>query len=329
VELGCLFSATADTPEHCAVAERLGYAYSWVTDSPTFMADPWITLARAAERTSTIRLGVCATTPRLRHVVATAGAAATLNALAPGRVDVVLGTGFTSQAMLGKGPARWREVEAYMQGLRGLLAGEAIEWDGEVVALPYGRLSGIELPADVALWVAAHGPKGLEVGRRLADGIVTNPGHGPSNDVWTEARVFVQVNGTVLDDGEPLDGERVLAAAGPAAALHLHLGEKGVAAGSDEVRGFRAALDRVDPRRRHIETHRGHLTELTELERPYITAALIRGATETGTPTEMRVHLEGLAAQGVTGVLYFPAGPDVPRELAAFAACAGGLGAAR
>ena len=73
MELACLFSPTIHTPEHCAVAERLGYRYAWVTDSPTFMADPWITLARAADRTATIRLGVCALTPRLRHVVATAG----------------------------------------------------------------------------------------------------------------------------------------------------------------------------------------------------------------------------------------------------------------
>jgi 5,10-methylenetetrahydromethanopterin reductase len=286
------------------------------------MADPWITLARAAERTSEIRLGVCALTPRLRHVVATAGAAATLDALAPSRVDIVVGTGFTSQAMINKKPARWSEAEAYLRGLRGLLAGEEIEWDDEIVTLPYTRLSGISLPADVAIWVAAHGPKGLDVGRRLADGIVTNPGHGAQNQVWFGDRVLVQVNGTILDDGESLDSPRVMQAAGPAAALHLHIGEQGAAAGSEEVVRFKAAMDRVDPRRRHIETHRGHLTELTELERPYVTSELIRRATETGPPEHMRAHLEQLAESGVAGVLYFPAGADIPRELETFAACA-------
>jgi 5,10-methylenetetrahydromethanopterin reductase len=322
MELGCLFSATINTPDHCARAEQLGYRGSWVTDSPTFMADPWITLARAAERTSEIRLGVCALTPRMRHVVATAGAAATLNAVAPGRIDLVVGTGFTSQAMINQPPARWSEAETYVRGLRGLLAGEEIEWDGEIVTLPYGRLSGITLPAEVAIWVAAHGPKGRDVGRRVADGIVTNPGHGSHNEVWGESRVFVQVNGTVLDDGEPLDSDRVVAAAGPAAALHLHLADDGAFAGSEEVQGFHAALDAVDPRRRHIETHRGHLTELTALERPWVTAELIGRCTDTGTRAEVRATLEQLAASGVAGVLYFPAGPDIPRELEAFAACA-------
>jgi 5,10-methylenetetrahydromethanopterin reductase len=322
MELACLFSPTTSTPDHCAVAERLGYRYAWVTDSPTFMADPWVTLARAAERTSEIRLGVCALTPRLRHLVATAGAAATLNAVAPGRIDLVVGTGFTSQAMLGKRPARWSEAEAYVLGLRGLLAGQEIEWDGELVGLPYTGLSGIELPADVAIWVAAHGPKGLDVGHRIADGIVTNPGHGIRNEVWTGARVFVQVNGTVLDAGESFDSPRVLEAAGPAAALHLHIGAEGAAAGSDEVRRFEAELEQVDPRRRHIETHRGHLTELTALERPYVTGELIGRATDTGTPAEVSDYLERLSGSGVTGALYFPAGPDIPRELEAFAACA-------
>jgi 5,10-methylenetetrahydromethanopterin reductase len=322
MELACIFSAGIDTPDHIVRAEQLGYRRGWVTDSPAFMADPWITLARAAERTSHIRLGVCALTPRLRHVVATAGAAATLDAVAPGRVDLVIGTGFTSQAMLNQRPARWSEAEAYLRGLRGLLAGEEIEWDGEIVTLPYPRLSGITLPADVRIWVAAHGPKGVDVGRRLADGIVTNPGHGSHNEVWGDTRVFVQVNGTVLDAGEPLDSVRVMAAAGPAAALHLHIGDEGAAAGTEEVRAFQAQMAQVNPRRRHIETHRGHLTEVTELERPYVTAELIDRATETGSPGHMRAYLESLAASGVSGVLYFPAGPEIPRELETFAACA-------
>jgi 5,10-methylenetetrahydromethanopterin reductase len=325
MEPGCIFSPAVHTAEHVALAEQLGYRYAWVADSPTFMADPWITLGRAATMTSTIRLGVCALTPRLRHLVATAGAAATLDALAPGRLDLVIGTGFTSQAMINQRPARWREAEDYLTGLRGLLAGEEIEWDGEIITLPYGELSGIRLPADVKLWVAAHGPKGLDVGLRVADGIVTNPGHGTNNDVWSDTRVFVQINGTVLEDDEDVSSPRVLGAAGPAAALHLHIAEQGVAAGTPEVRGFVAELEQVEPRRRHIEMHRGHLTELTEMERRWVTPELIRRATETGTPQQMREHIERLAADGVSGVLYFPAGPDIPRELTAFAECAVGL----
>jgi 5,10-methylenetetrahydromethanopterin reductase len=325
MELCCLFSPNIATPDTCAVAEQLGYSRSWVTDSPTFMADPWITLGRAADRTSSIRLGICALTPRMRHVVATAGAAATLDAVAPGRVDLVIGTGFTSQAMINQPPARWSEAEAYVRGLRELLAGKETEWDGQVIALPYGELSGIKLPAEVGLWVAAHGPKGRAVGQRVADGIVTNPGHGPSNEIWSGERVFVQINGTILDPGESLDSPRVLEAAGPAAALHLHIGGDGVAGESAEVRGFHSALNQVDARRRHIETHRGHLTELTAIERPWVTPELIRTTTDTGTAQQMESRLQELAAAGVAGVIYFPAGPAPRRELEQFARAAESL----
>jgi 5,10-methylenetetrahydromethanopterin reductase len=323
LEIGCIFAPSIDTPEHIAIAESLGYRYGFVADSPTFFADAWMTLARAAERTSSITLGVSVITPRMRHLVANAGAVATLHTLAPGRVEMVVGAGFTSQAMIGKKPARWVEVEAYVVALRALLRGEEVEWDDAVVGLPYGERSGIELPADVPIWVAAHGPKGFAVGERVADGIVTNPGHGSQNTVWPHDRVFLQFNGTVLDDGEALDSARVIDAAGPAAALHLHIGAEGAAGASDEVAGYTAALAQVDERRRHIEMHRGHLIEVTEMERPYITAELIGAATGTGSPDAVAASLRELEASGASGVLYMPNGADIGRELRTFAAAAG------
>lgn len=322
MEIGCLFAPTLETPAHMAAAEELGYAYAFAIDSPTFLADPWMTLARAAERTRRIRLGVCVITPRQRHLVANAGALATLHALAPGRVDVVVGAGFTSQAMLAQKPARWAEVEAYVNGLRTLLRGDEIEWDGAVIGLRHGPLTGIELPAEVPIWVAAHGPKGFGVARRAADGVVTNPTHGSENAVWPHDRVFVQYNGTVLDDGEGLDSERVLRAAGPAAALHLHIGADGAAAGMAEVDGYARAIAAVDERRRHLEVHGAHLIAVTERERPFVTPALIARATDSGPPEAVRHRLGEMAASGASGVLYLPAGDDIPRELAAFARCA-------
>jgi 5,10-methylenetetrahydromethanopterin reductase len=322
MEIGCLFPPTIETPDYIEAAEELGYAFSWVADSPTFMADPWITLGRAVDRTSHIRLGIAVITPVMRHVVSNAGAIATLSTLAPGRVDVVVGTGFTSQVMIGKKPARWADAERYITGLRTLLAGEELEWDGAITALVYGR-AGIRLPAAVPILVAAHGPKGYATAARVGDGIVTNPTHGSQNVVWPHPRVLVQFNGTVLEEGESLESERVLDAAGPAAALHLHLGDEGAAPGSPEVAGYQESLRGIDERHRHLAMHRGHLMELTDLERPYITPELIRRGTDTGTPAEVRERLTGFAASGASGVLYLPAGKGIPRELAAFSRCAG------
>jgi 5,10-methylenetetrahydromethanopterin reductase len=321
MNVGAILGPGVRTPEHIELAERLGYERAWVFDSPALFADPWMTLARAADRTERIRLGVSVITPRMRHLVANAGAAATLAALAPDRVDVVIGAGFTSQAMIQKKPARWAEVEEYTRGLRALLAGEVIEWDGGVAALRPGRLTGVELPASVPIWVAAHGPKGYEVAGRVADGIVTNPGHGADNANWAagEGTVYAQFNATILDPGEGLDAERVIDAGGPPAALHLHLGEQGAAAGTAEAAEYARRLGEVEERVRHIEMHRGHLAEVTDLERDLLTPELLARTTATGEPAQVRAALDAVAAEGFAGILYAAMGPDIPRELTSMA----------
>jgi 5,10-methylenetetrahydromethanopterin reductase len=45
--------------------------------------------------------------------------------------------------------------------------------------------------------------------------------------------------------------------------------------------------------------------------------------TWTGSSRQLRGRLDELEAAGATEILYAPMGPDIPRELAAFAAMAG------
>jgi 5,10-methylenetetrahydromethanopterin reductase len=324
MEFGCVFPPTLETPGYVRVAEQLGYRCAYVYDSPAFLADTWMTLARTAERTSSIRIGVAAITPRLRHLVANAGAIATLCSLAPDRVDVVVGSGFTSQLMLGKGPARWAEVEAYVVGLKALLRGEDVAWDGAIVGLRHGSLTGVTLPQEPPILVAAHGPKGYAVAERSAGGVVKNLGHHTANTGAADMSDWmIQYYGTVLDDGEPLDCDRVIDAAGPAAAFQLHIGGQGILSHTPEWAAYEARMAEIPADRRHLETHRGHLIEVTELERPLVSGDLIRQATGSGTRDEVRRNLDGIEGLGAKGVLYGPMGPDVPRELTAFAEAAG------
>ena len=57
LEISCSFATSLDTPEHIAIAERLGYRRAWCYDSPAVWTDVWVTLGRAAERTDRIGLG--------------------------------------------------------------------------------------------------------------------------------------------------------------------------------------------------------------------------------------------------------------------------------
>jgi 5,10-methylenetetrahydromethanopterin reductase len=208
--------------------------------------------------------------------------------------------------------------------MRALLAGEEIEWNGGIIGLRHGPLSGVRLPAKIPLWVAAHGPKGYAVGERTADGIVTNPTHGSRNERSVDpARISVQFFGTVLDDGEEPSSERVLHAAGPAAAFQLHIGGEGIVGDSAEWARYSEQVEAIDERRRHLEMHGGHLIEVSELERPLITPELIRATTETGPAEEVAERVAEIAAEGTGGVLFGPQGHDIERELAVFAEAVG------
>ncbi len=322
MEINCTFAPTVDTPQHIAQAEQLGYERAWVYDSPLLYADPYVTLALAAAQTERIRLGVCVISPHLRHVATNAAATAHLCALAPGRIDMGVGAGFTSAALLGRKPSRWVDVERYVRAFRGLLAGEVVDWDGEHLALMHGARSGISDRCDVPIWIAAHGPVGFAAAERLGAGVVTNPAHG-DNPVPVDGTCIVTFHGTVLEDGESLDAPRVLDAAGPGAALGLHLGAHGPVAGLPEQEAHTAAVAALAPERARQELHRGHLIEPNELDARHLSAAVIERATVTAPPAGVRGFLDHLAANGAAGVLYQPAGSDIERELRAFAAAAG------
>lgn len=318
MELGCTMPPAVSTPEYIRVAEQLGYVSAWCFYSPAIYADPWMVLAMAAERTSTIDIGVSVIVPRLRHVADQATSVATLHHLAPGRVTVVVGAGFSSTAMLGGKGVPWATIEIFVDHLRALLAGGAVEIDGVKTALLHAPETGIQFPLDIPIWVAAHGPKGMGVAERVADGVITNPTHGDHRASF-DGPWSVSYYGTVLNEGEDHGDPAVIERVGPAAALALHMGPYGPLAGSDEERGFAAEIEKFPPPDRLVETHRGHLIALSDLDRKFINGNAVRAGTITGSAAEIRDRLDAIEATGVTRFCYTPVGPDIPRELDTFA----------
>ena len=317
MEINCVFPPAINTPDHIVLAEELGYERAWVYDVPVSYADTGATVAFAAKRTSSIRLGVSVFTPHLRHLTANAALIAYLATLAPGRFDAGIGAGFTSSTYLGRKPSRWAYIEEYVLALKELLAGRDVEWEGTTMSLMHSPASGISYPIDVTYWIAAHGPKGFGVAQRLGAGVVTNPTHGAS-PVPYQGACNLTYYGTVLDDDEPIDSARAIDAAGPGASLALHMGEHGPLAGMPEAAGYAEAVARVPEHRRHLEIYRGHLIEPNAIDRQFITADVVRRGTMTGTRSEIAAMLRKLEDAGASAVLYQPAGRDIPRELRAF-----------
>lgn len=320
MQISCAFPPSLETPDHIARAEELGYARAWCYDAPALLSDVWMSLARAADRTERIGLGPAVLCPSYRHVMVTASAIATLEGLAPGRVAVVVGTGF-GRRMMGQGLLGWGEVAAYIEALRDLLQGKDVEWEGSVTRMlhPHGFVA--ERPVDIPILVAAEGPTGLEVARRLGDGVVSTR-HPKAGFSWSA----VQLLGIVLPDDSPPDPDRVLAAAGPGAAALYHVTYELWGERVDRLpdgAAWRASIEAEPAATRHLVLHGKHLVGLIDADQAVITPELAVKMTFSGKASELRSRLTALEEEGATEIIYQPCGPDVPGELGAFADIAG------
>jgi 5,10-methylenetetrahydromethanopterin reductase len=252
--------------------------------------------------------------PSLRHPMTAAASIAGLEALAPGRVVIGVGSGFTGRHCLGKRPLAWATVSKYVRTVQALLRGEQVEWDDAIIQMLHPEGFGAARPMNVKWVVGVQGPKGIGVAHEIGDGAFSLfPVDGFD---WMVQLAF----GTVLEDGEDAGSERAISAAGPAVAVLLHGSyEQGAPLDAAWAEG----IDAIDARTRHLAVHDRHLISVTERDRPHITGELIRSFTYTGSPTEIGEKIATAAAAGVTEIAFQPAGPDIPRELAAFAAAAG------
>ncbi|MGD9891952.1 MAG: LLM class flavin-dependent oxidoreductase [Dehalococcoidia bacterium] len=318
MDISCAFASSPDTPDHIALAEQLGYRRAWCYDSPALYPDVWMTLALAAQRTRRIELGPGVLVPNLRHVMTNAAAIATLENLAPGRVVVAIGAGFTGRVALGQRSLPWTRVRAYIEALRALLRGEDVMWDGAVIKMLHPAGFAPPRPIAVPILVGADGPKGAAVAQDLGDGIF---GRARAPGITWYAQLHF---GTVLDPSEDPGSERVLAAAGHAAAVGFHgRYERG---GVEALPGGREWLQQIEAlpaSTRHLAVHEEHLVSVNAIDRPFITPELLLRLGLAGSVEAQRERLTQLAQQGVTEVAYQPAGPDIPRELTAFARMAG------
>jgi 5,10-methylenetetrahydromethanopterin reductase len=316
IEISCGLPPGPGAVDHVVEAERLGYKRAWLYDSPALYGDIWAVMALAAQRTSTIGLGTAVLVPNLRHPLVQASAIATMEQLAPGRVAVALGTGFTGRMAMGQKPLTWSYTKRYIEQLRALLRGEQVEVEGARVQMLHDGAYAPPFPIDTPIVVAANGPKGMAVAEELGDGVMTVGGAAPDFD-WCAILAF----GTVLDDGEDPSSPRALAAAGAAMTVVYHAMYEGNPESVDALPGgieWRKRLEEVPAAERHLTVHKDHLVRVTERDVPLLNGDMLKTFTWTGTREELRMRVDALASQGVTEILYQPMGPDISRELRAF-----------
>jgi 5,10-methylenetetrahydromethanopterin reductase len=185
----------------------------------------------------------------------------------------------------------------------------------------HGPGHGPERPVEVPMLLATGGPRSEALAHDLFDGVFTVV---PRRGFPRSAMIAL---GTVLDDGETFDSPRVIEAAGPGGAVLFHAGyEHALPPGLDQAPGaqeWRTAVERIPADERHLHTHVGHLTALNDTDRQVTSGSFIEQLTFGGRPEMLRKRLDEVSAAGVTELVLQPAGPDVERELRAFARMAG------
>jgi alkanesulfonate monooxygenase SsuD/methylene tetrahydromethanopterin reductase-like flavin-dependent oxidoreductase (luciferase family) len=94
---GINLATAADSWKVVKRAEELGFTRAWFYDTQLLNAEIFVAMGAAAVTTSRIRLGTGVLIPSNRIAPVAASALMSLNALAPGRIDFGISTGFTAR----------------------------------------------------------------------------------------------------------------------------------------------------------------------------------------------------------------------------------------
>ncbi len=158
--------------------EALGYDHGWVPDSQMIWSDAYATLALAAWHTSTIRLGTGVAIAGTRSAPVTAHSIASINRLAPGRVFLGIGTGHTAMRLMGARPMKAAAFRDYLRVVRGLLAGEEVDYaldggDARPIRFLDRELDCINVEDPVPIYVGANGPRALAAAGPMATAVLS------------------------------------------------------------------------------------------------------------------------------------------------------------
>jgi 5,10-methylenetetrahydromethanopterin reductase len=331
MEFGIALATAADAWKVVKRAEELGFTHAWFYDTQMLCADCFVAMGAAAVHTTRIRLGTGVLIPSNRIAPVTANAFASLNALAPGRIDFGVGTGFTGRRTMGLGAIRLADMEEYIRVVMALLDRQRPEFlvEGRRNKIEFlnPELGLINLNDPVSLHVSAYGPRARALTAKLGAGWLNFVGEVTSGVAamqamrhdWQaagrdpdELTAVAFALGCVLEPGEPLDGPRAMAQAGPRAAVLLHRAADEAVAGlpntspvpasmAEPVAAYVELAKTFKPAdARYLENHRGHLMAVKDRERPFVTAEMIRQTTFTGTEADLLERIAALRDGGYT-----------------------------
>ena len=165
------------------VAEGAGFEMLTTGDSQSLWADPFVSMTVAAQRTTAPRLGLTVSNPVTRHPAVVASSLVALQQLSDGRIVYGVSSGDSALRNIGLPPARLDRLGAFARAVKGLCAGETVDYEGAELVLRWGS-------HPVPVWMAAEGPRTQLLAGQIADGVILS--NALDADVLAAARANLE-----------------------------------------------------------------------------------------------------------------------------------------
>ncbi len=321
MKFGAVIIATDPPNEFIKVVEMcedLGFDTIWDTDASLHARDAYPYLTLLALHTTRARIGVNVSHPFTRHPAVTANAIATVDEIAQGRTILGVGAGDRPQTELGQRPARVAELREMVELIRRLLRREKITHDGPTFRVKEGQLrSGFT--SEIPIYMAASGPRMLELAGEVADGVIMQVGIAPEGVDYalSHLRRGAEKAGRSMADLELClilncciyrDRARAIREGRLHAAWYPQTAPKA----TEAIGVSKEQADRI-----RAAYSGGHLNEAQDAAE-LVPESLVQKFVLAGAPEEVREMIHRVAEKGIQQIQIFALGPDRHQILRTF-----------
>jgi alkanesulfonate monooxygenase SsuD/methylene tetrahydromethanopterin reductase-like flavin-dependent oxidoreductase (luciferase family) len=334
MKFGILVTPGAHVASQVVKAERHGFESAFFVDSPMIFGDPYVSMGAVAAQTRTIMLATGVTNPLTRSAPVTAASIAALNAIAPGRIALGIGVGFTANRAMGQRNGTLDELERYVRDIRQLLRGQVAEVALTGREVPVQFLNPgkpwINLDDPIPIHIAAAGPRALVLAGEIADAIIL--GGITDGEVIAACRRYIEEGArrrgrraeeielsitpsVYVTDHEPTQ-EHLREVLGPKslapAMMFSRVAEASGTVRKELVEEFvRARAAAYEPeegaaRTRHLKAYRGYMTALKPWQYPLVTDNVLETTSIAGTVEQCCAKIRRLEEAGIARIILSP-----------------------
>lgn len=172
---------TQEVLDLTAIAEKKKFDSIWKTEDYYFR-DGISLLSALAVKTNNIRIGTCVINPYTRNIALIAISAATIDEVSNGRFILGLGSStkvWIEEQMGIRVGKRLTTLRESVEAIRKILKGDLITYEGKEVRLKSIQLNFKPFRDIIPIYLAAVGPKMLQLAGEIADGVLLTGASSP------------------------------------------------------------------------------------------------------------------------------------------------------